>query len=363
MGTGDVMTSRKVNSSRKLSFQALENRMLMAANITSSVHNGALTLTGDKHDDSIQVTQPASSPNTFVVQGLNGTKIDGKTSKTFTKITGDFTVNFKAGNDTLTFGTSDANGDATSYMSLPRNLTVNLGDGDNNLNMYGASVNGQVSLTGGSGNDTFIFSEDNFGASNVNSGNNDCNIKLGAGGNAILMYYTSVKRDLSITADQESSEVLYVDGVNVGRNLTILTGKGDDLIQMDETNIGATLNVQTGSGEDNVTLGGWNPETVQGAPPAEGIYADQVYVDLGAEEDTLQIGGSNNNVGGGVYANHGIIYFGGDGEEGSDAQNDTVINETGMNIPSSDFIGFDTFLTQPQPHVVKMAQSTAFYRV
>src|SRR5262249_56754490 len=92
-------------------------------------------------------TKSANSQNQFIVTGLNGTKINNKTSQTFTGIPGDMTVNFKAGNDSLTIGSTTR---PANDLSIPRNLLVNLGDGDNTFDMLFTNVGGDVDVHRGS---------------------------------------------------------------------------------------------------------------------------------------------------------------------------------------------------------------------
>ena len=65
------MKSRKFNSHRTLRFQQLEDRMLMAGNVTAAVKNGALNLTGDNSANQIQITQ--AGPNSYTLHSMDGT--------------------------------------------------------------------------------------------------------------------------------------------------------------------------------------------------------------------------------------------------------------------------------------------------
>ena len=69
---GDTMTSLKFNQSRKLSFQQLENRMLMAGNVAVSlVQNHSLNITGDNHGNSFEIIQTGNGQYTIIPSESN----------------------------------------------------------------------------------------------------------------------------------------------------------------------------------------------------------------------------------------------------------------------------------------------------
>jgi hypothetical protein len=309
-----AMTSRKTNSSRKLSFQTLENRQLMAGNVAASVQNHNLVLTGDQQDNNIQVAQVGQSD--YLITGLNGTKVNGHSSQTFHSVTGDVNANFKDGNDTLTFGTGTAGESTGAAVILPRNLTVNMGNGTNQFALYATSVRGKFSLTGGNGSDSAVFAESNIGISSVNSGKNDATINLGGGSNTLTMNYTQVERDLNILDQASNGDNLALNGGNVGRYLYAETGNGADKVQLDEMEIGSLFSLKTNGGNDTVILGGYDNTNTSNTRTPQGIFADHVFVDLGAGDDFLQFGGAYREAylaTGGVHSQQ-AEYHGGTGQ-------------------------------------------------
>ena len=228
------MTSRKINQNRKLSFQQLEDRKLMAYNVTAVLSNHSLTLTGDNYDDQVQITQVANQANQFTVTGLNYTTINGKHSQTF-NVTGNISVLFKGADDFLQIGADNVN---ASYTTLPGSLNVVMGNGNNTFELLNTSVGGNLTLTGGSGNDSVWLDTSNVGR----GGNHDCSINLGGGLNQLYLNYTTVERDLLIHDNSSSStDEFYLFGGTVGRNATIQTGVKDDVVELNEYYIGNTL--------------------------------------------------------------------------------------------------------------------------
>jgi hypothetical protein len=302
------MTSRKYNQGRRLGFEKLEDRQLMAANVaagmgghltssvapaniagnvTAAIVNHGLTLTGDNGSNQINIQQVGT--NQFEVIGENGTTVNGKANQTFS-ITGNISANFKSGDDGVFFdGTKTSGG----YMTLPGSLTVGLGDGTNALVLQNTFVSGNLSVTGGSGADFVQFYNSGVGLGTYNGGNNDCSINLGAGANTITTDYLRVQRDLLITDLSSSGDFMLLQGVSAGRNVNIQTGNGSDDITIDNFFAKNDLNISTGGGNDYVTLGevidehhGTTP-----TPDSQGeLYAAGMSVDLGAGDDQLCLG-------------------------------------------------------------------------
>ncbi len=66
-------------STRRLSFETLENRRLLASIVQAVVNSkGDLIVTGDKGDDQNDQDpdQVSSAPSSFEVRGLGGTKVN-----------------------------------------------------------------------------------------------------------------------------------------------------------------------------------------------------------------------------------------------------------------------------------------------
>ncbi len=83
---------------RRRTFESLENRNLLAGNVTTSYAGGVLTLTGDAAANNVQISENSSF--VWTVKGNAGTKIDGANSQTFSTVV---TINadLAAGNDVL----------------------------------------------------------------------------------------------------------------------------------------------------------------------------------------------------------------------------------------------------------------------
>jgi hypothetical protein len=334
------MTSRKNNASRTLSFQQLESRQLMAVKVLPGValtpvvappqvsavlSKGVLTITGDGKSDAITIVQP--SLNEFVLASTNGTLFNGNhTSLDFTGVTGNVNITLKGGTkntpttESLTLGTG-------SPITFDANLNVSMGNGNNYFYMTNAVVNRKMTLNGGLACDFASISNTTIGTApgRMNKAEtNDLAINLSGGTNSLyIQNNVNVQRDLTISDGLSASDSITIrDGVTVGRNLTLTTGNGADFVDMAGVKVQGNLHIDTGYGNDALYLGGFENDGI--AP----VYADEVYVNLGAGNDYMQLGAS---YAGGVY---GITrtsfgdYIGGAG-------NDTWANDSGTGLDGS----------------------------
>ncbi|HEY2827172.1 MAG TPA: hypothetical protein VGJ04_06190 [Pirellulales bacterium] len=330
------MNSRKTNSSRKLSFQTLEDRSLMTGNVSVSVQNHALVVNGDNQDNAIEIQQVGNGQ--FKVLATDGaTKINGQsTPQTFSGITGDFKINLNGGTDVLSI---DNFAKLVPQMILPGNLKVDLGSGNDVMYLDDLSVQGGVTINGGSGGKVLDFSTSHIGNPTFNAGQNDLNINLSGGSNMVEMSYITVERDLTIKSNVNNSNksFMLLSGGTVGRNTLLQTGKGDDSFSTNEYYFGKKLQIQTSDGNDKVVLGGYDTNYIGTIYSPMTVSADEVYVDLGKGNDILAIGGKGSVIGGGV-STPSATYLGGDGV-------DQVVNGSAVDL-FGNFSGFETM-----PHV------------
>src|SRR5215468_187677 len=120
------------------SLEALEQRW--CPSVSAAVRGGSLVVSGAATNaaDTIQITQTAA--NTFQIK-------DGATVvATLSGVTKDVVVNLGAANDKVAL---DLGGRAA-----PRNVSINLGRGDNQLSVVNGTIDGHLSVFGGRGVDT-----------------------------------------------------------------------------------------------------------------------------------------------------------------------------------------------------------------
>ena len=114
------------DTGRPVRFETLEDRKLMAGNITASVVNEELVLTGDGLGNQVEVHQ--TTGNLYKVTGLNGTKINGKADKSFLFDKG-IRVDLKGGDDEFKMGGT------VFFDDVDGNLNINMGAGKDKVTL------------------------------------------------------------------------------------------------------------------------------------------------------------------------------------------------------------------------------------
>ncbi len=109
-----MIRHRRKLSGRRLHIEHLESRDMLS--VSSTLSAGTLTLTGTGAADLLQVTQ---SGNKWKVTGLGTTKIDGKSSESFTGVNS-IEIDLGNGNNYLKI----SNGTVPSHLQLPQETTA-----------------------------------------------------------------------------------------------------------------------------------------------------------------------------------------------------------------------------------------------
>jgi hypothetical protein len=278
-----VATLKSNRRSRKLSFQSLEERTLMAGDVGAAVSNGTLTLTGDSNANDVQVVQLIGTDGRlvagdFIVIGKNGTTINGFSSRSFGNVTN---MNVTLGNpgsrntgndDHFTLGADTTDLKATT-LTLAGALVVDMGDGNNQVDLQGVKIGGETVVNTGKDLDVVLVRGTFLRSLTVNTGNS---------GDTFQTLNTTVANNLNIQMGTDvSNDVVDLSNTIVGFDLNIQTGDSSndgigDTVLLDHLNVTHDLSVVTGSGTDNVSITNSN-------------LHDKVFMDLGAGNDSLSI--------------------------------------------------------------------------
>src|SRR5262245_41175627 len=91
------------SATARLSLETLEDRHMMAGNVTVNLSSGDLVVTGDGLGNDIVITQTvlngAPVPGRFRIEGLNNTRINGQAVRIFENVTDDMVINLNGGDD------------------------------------------------------------------------------------------------------------------------------------------------------------------------------------------------------------------------------------------------------------------------
>ena len=234
-------TSRRFTARRRhrSAAESLETRTLLTGNVQAVISGGNLVLTGDVDSNEVQVSFD-SGLNNIVVDGLNGTTINGVSSQ-FTAFTG--------------------------TQRLPGSILAALGDGDDVLTINGVIALDNVEANGEAGDDTITLN-------NTHSGDN-VELNGGAGNDRLEINVSGIDDNLTIRGgdgnDTISIEVSVVDDF-----FTVEGGAGDDVVGLNQFSVGDDLRIDLGDGNDSLIANGVSSD-------------DNLIVDSGAGDDTLRI--------------------------------------------------------------------------
>ena len=140
----------KTSTTRSLKVETLENRELMAGNVSVSFSNGDLYITGDANANHVQVRQ--TSPGNYNISGvmLGGaaTKINNGGYVNAIGVTGNVRISLGGGSDQLDFGTGDAR-----LINVPKSLYIDMGAGNDWTYVRDVKTAGEMVVNTGAGQD------------------------------------------------------------------------------------------------------------------------------------------------------------------------------------------------------------------
>jgi hypothetical protein len=257
--------SRKSFSKRSLSFESLEARQLMAADVSAVMQNGALIIAEGAGwpggQNGVQVMQVA--PGTMRVTGLQTddggvSRVNGHASQDFSGVT-DLYLNLGGGNDQVVVGDL-SNHNTTTHLA---NVFINT-DGTNKFNAYSydwdkvtvsnLATTGTLDISTGIGNDIVTVVRSTIGINDLGN----LNVHTGGGSDQINLTNVTVRGSVAIFSADNTSTAADSDQLNLQ---TVATNGG--------------LLINTGSGKDTLN--------------ATDVTAQDIIFDLGAGDDTANL--------------------------------------------------------------------------
>lgn len=223
----------------RLTVDALERRDTPAGSVTAVYSGGVLALIGDVGANHVQISAvPDGSGSDVVVTGIDGTQIFGQTEFEGVRA---IRANLKGGDDILS-------ADPAAPFALGGALSVDLGDGNNALDLQPASNLGLGALTvrATSGADVIRMTGPDGGPSWV-VGN--VHLALGEGGSTTTLSGLDILGRMNLAAG-EGDDSLTTDDVRIGRpagfagartgSVTVSGGKGAMTVETTDSALPAT---------------------------------------------------------------------------------------------------------------------------
>jgi hypothetical protein len=196
-----------------LSVERLEDRALMAGDVSVYMSRGALVLQGDNASNEVLIR--AQTGGGFIVEGRNQTTIN-RGSAGFTvsgqTISGNFVAQMRGGNDILTM--EDVRGGGLIY------------------------------LEGGSGSDQFLLSR-------VNSPNLE--IVGNSGDDAVRLTTVDTTSNANVRLGK-GNDTIAAPSWTVGGRMNVDTSKGDDSMVFGTLAVTGSAGIQSGKGNDNIAF-------------------------------------------------------------------------------------------------------------
>jgi hypothetical protein len=240
--------------------ESLESRLPLAGNVTAELSGGQLTILGDSADNDIVVVQ---SGDTVTITGNAGTTINGAPAAAFTT-SGLEKAEFKmeSGDDHLFLINVDPSGD----------VVVEMGDGNDIAEASNVDAGANFTIKSGKGDDL-------VGVANSSAGG-DMNVEF-EGKATLFLTRLNVTKNLSV--DTDGDDQISIDGViTVGEDLTVSTGKGNDVVTVADlvtaapVSVGKSLRIDTDRGNDRVNL-------------VDVVVGEDIYVNTGKGNDTATL--------------------------------------------------------------------------
>jgi hypothetical protein len=240
--------------SRQLGFQPLEERTLMAGDVGAVLTNGTLTLTGDADANDVAVYQQINNgvpnPGVFTVAGLNGTTINhGSTSGYLTGVN-NISASLGGSGDHLALGLVSYKGTPTPF-NLAGNLSIDMGSGENKVDLIGTTVGGDATINSGDLYDQISIR---------GSFSNNLNINPNGGGDFVQIDKTSVANDLNIAAGTDNgNDWVNVYNTKVGHDVKVDMGASTsglfyDTLQIDHLTVNHDLTLLGGAGKHSYSI-------------------------------------------------------------------------------------------------------------
>lgn len=133
--------ARQRRKFRSCSFESLEDRRLLAGDVSASIVQGDLVIEGDSQDNGISITAGAT-PGTVVVTGINvggsATNLNGTAngSVTLSGFTDDLKIKMKGGNDAVTI----------TGLTVPDDADIDGGDGNDTFTLSNVTINDSLDM-------------------------------------------------------------------------------------------------------------------------------------------------------------------------------------------------------------------------
>ncbi|MEW4528380.1 LEPR-XLL domain-containing protein [Maioricimonas sp. JC845] len=303
-------TTRAAQRHRLLQIEQLEDRLLLAGNVTLGILVGGgptadISLIGDADSNSIAISTEGGE---LTVEGLDGTRLtpgafniplrvlaglivdtdfDGVSASFFTFNSSvvialnDIQVSLGAGNDNV----------AVSNLSLDDNLSIDTGVGSDNVLLSNVYVDDSITLATGDGNDMVNILQ-------TTSDDGAWSIATGSGNDSVSIAESLIDDDITIVAGTGNNQVTISNSAIAGR-LDISAGSGSDEVLIEDNVFLSVSGASLGAGNDQfVATGNMGLEGSfnAGAGDDAMLFANNQFVGLLDSDIQMMLGTGNDEL-------------------------------------------------------------------
>lgn len=278
------MMRREMIQRRALRLETLEDRWMLAGNVTAELVGDDLIVTGNRFSNQIEV---ADNGNGVDVIGLNDTKINGVPNgvKSFDQITGNLRIRMNAGEDTVVV--SDVGSGAYDESSGADNevlgrIVISGGPGRNIVLVYSPNdsfprINGLSILGGDAADCAYVYGVD----IEDSAATTDLFVRLGGGDDTLVMdsdedieSFVAGNTQIDVGAGNDQVKISKHFFTTPGASLRAILGAGNDLLAAIDSSFNGDVRVFGGRGRDVIGTFG-------------STFAGDVYIQGGAGRDQL----------------------------------------------------------------------------
>ena len=267
---------------KRLRFESLEPKTLLAADLHVSVADGDLFIVGSKGNDNLVIEASTESPGAWTITPAGNDAINGKApgeAVVVSDVSGTIWVSLRDGNDSLTVkGTGKDD-------ELVRSLHVRGSLGENRILVSDLAVGNDLSVRTRSSSDRIDLVRTVVGDQTA--------IRTGAGADAIACEDLVVGGSLDIYAGGGwYDDTASIADTSVGSNFTFRASRGNNELVVETTDVGERVRVRLGDGDDCVRIGVNAPAERLMGPTFErftSVHARNLQVSTEGGEDAVEI--------------------------------------------------------------------------
>jgi len=234
--------SRFARQSRSARFESLEQRTMMAGDVSVSLTNGSLLISGDVAANGLEIAGLAAGEIrvTGLDAGGTATTINGVATQTFTGVTGSVVINLGDGNDLVNVHT----------LFLAGHLVVNAGAGNDTVALAinagnVVSTARELVINGDAGNDVIKLHDVYIGTSAIITGGDGADqVHAGRGADNSERQFSCVA-DLAINLGQGYGDMISLNRSTIGRYFRADAAEAVDLRYSSARNVAAVFSGTT----------------------------------------------------------------------------------------------------------------------